>query len=202
MHFKLNNAVKSGLIIYLSPSNSKWKLSHLKSLNTKSLYFHLDNLKITGDSNQDMILLHSNITLFIYVRIDGIVEIPNFDDADKLFRHKNFLMPQNKEPEYETCKLHYDCFSMLIASRLKNGSHDTIIISSKAKEVRSELDLNKKSSDDFEMIPFIIQHLVLFLGNNALSCDPVILVNSLKASLSGSCKLFHSKAQEIEDVLH
>ena len=34
---------------------------------------------------QEMILLHSNIELLIYVRTNGIVEIPNFDDVDESF---------------------------------------------------------------------------------------------------------------------
>ena len=73
------------------------------------------------------------------VGTDGIVEIPNFYDIDETFKHKNFLVPQNQEPEYQIWKCHYDYFDTLIASRLKNGLQDTNIISSKAKKVRAEL---------------------------------------------------------------
>ena len=107
-----------------------------------------------------MILLHSNTTLLIYVGIDAIVEIPNFDEICDSFKYKNCLVPQNQEHEYQTFKRHCEYFAILIASRLKNGSHDTNIISSKAKEVRAELDLNTNASDGFEMILSIIQHLV------------------------------------------
>ena len=49
-----------------------------------------------------MILLYSNITLLTHVGTDVIVEIPNFDDVDESFKRKNFLLPQNQEPEYQT----------------------------------------------------------------------------------------------------
>ena len=75
-------------------------------------------------------------------------------------------------------------------------------MSSKVKKVRLELDFHKKSSDGFEMFLSITQQLVTCLCNNDLSYDPETLVNSLKASSSGSHKIFHSKAQEIEDALH
>ena len=72
----------------------------------------------------------------------------------------------------------------------------------KAKEVRSVLDLHNKSSDGLDIILTILQHLVPRLGHNALEHDPATLVIGLKASSRGSCKSFHSKAQEIEDILN
>ena len=66
-------------------------------------------------------------------------------------------MSQNSESEFPTCKRHYDYFTILIASRLKNGLQDASIISPMAKEVRSELDLHKKSFDGFDMIINIIK---------------------------------------------
>ena len=104
-----------------------------------------------------MILVHSNVALFIYVGTGGIVEI---------------------------------------------GLQDTHVISPKAKEVRSELDLINKLFDEFEMTISIIQHLVHRLGHNALAHDPATLVTILKASSSGSCKNFHSKDQEIEEKIN
>ena len=65
---------------------------------------------------------------------------------------------------------------MFIASRFKNGLNDTSIISSKAKEVRSELDSHKKSFDGCETILSVIHQLVPLLGNTDLSYDPETLV--------------------------
>ena len=62
--------------------------------------------------------------------------------------------------------------------------------------------MHKKSFDGFEMTINIIQHLVPRLGHNTLAHDPATLVTSLKPSSSGSQKIFHSKAQEIEDMLN
>ena len=92
--------------------------------------------------------------------------------------------------------------TILIASVLKNGLQDMHVISPKAKEVRSDLDLHKKSFDGFEITFSIIQYLVPRLGHNTLAHNPVTLVTILKALSSGSCKNFHSKAQEIEDMLN
>ena len=113
-----------------------------------------------------------------------------------------FSCATNSESECPTRKRHYDYFAILIASRLKNSLQDACVIYPKAKEGRSELDLHKKSFDGFEMIINIIKHSVPRLGHNALACDPATLVNSLKASSSGSYKSFHSKAQEIEDTVN
>ena len=117
MQCKLSKPHKVGSINYASSiTNTKWKLSQVKLLNTKALHCHLDNLKMSGDSTQDMILLHSNVTLLVYVGTDGIVELPNFDNIDESFDYKHFLVPQSTEPEHQLCKRHYDYFAMLIAS--------------------------------------------------------------------------------------
>ena len=64
------------------------------------------------------------------------------------------------------------------------------------------LDLHNKSSDGLDIILTILQHFVPRLGHNALERDPATLVLVLKASSRGSYKSFHSKAQEIEDILN
>ena len=92
---ELSTPDKVGSMSHVSQNNSKWKLSQVKSLNTKALDCHLDNLKMSGDSAQDTILLHSNVNLLIHVRTDASVEIPNFDDIDEYFNHKMFLVPPN-----------------------------------------------------------------------------------------------------------
>ena len=100
------------------------------------------------------------------------------------------------------CKRHYDYSAILIASRLKNGLQNTHAISPKKKEIRSELNSDKKTFEGFGMTIRIIKHLFSHLGHNALACDPATLVTSAKALSSGSYKNFHSKAQEIEDILN
>ena len=110
-------------------------------------------------------------------------------------------MPQNSAPDHTICKCHYDYFVLLLASRLKNGLHDTNIVSTKVKEVRSELDLHKKSFDGFDMVMSILKLLVPRLGSNAMSYDPATLILTLKVSHLGSFKAFHLKAKEAEDIL-
>ena len=112
-------------------------------METKALDSHLDNLNFLGDTMQDMTLFHSNVSLTVCVGTNGLVELPHFDDIDETFSCKKFLVPQNSEQEHSTCKNNYDHLAILIASRLKNGLHDPTIISSKAKEAKSDLDLNK-----------------------------------------------------------
>ena len=182
--------------------NSKWKLSNVKSLNTKALDIHLDNLKLAVDLTQEMMLLHSNVALLTCVGTDGIVEIPPFEDIEESFSHKRCLAPQTSAAEHHACKCHYDYFTMLMASRLKNGLQDSSIMCNKAKEVRLLLDLHNESSDGLGIILTILQHLVPRLGHHALEHDPATLVLGLKASSRGSCKSFHSKAEEIEDILN
>ena len=58
-------------------------MSNVKSLNAKALDSHLDNLKLAGDSMQDVTLLRSNIEFLTRVGTDGIVEMPQFDDIDE-----------------------------------------------------------------------------------------------------------------------
>ena len=84
---------------------------------------------------KDMMLLHFNIALSIYVGTHVIVKTLNFDGTDEFIRYKCFLVPQNYEIEYQICKRRYDYFSILVASHLKNRPHDTNIILSKSKEV-------------------------------------------------------------------
>ena len=69
---------------------------------------------------QDMKMLHSNVRLLAHMGTHGLVELPNFDDADETFSYKHFLVPQNSEPERSAYKRNYDYLSILIASRLKN----------------------------------------------------------------------------------
>ena len=90
---------------------------------------------------------------------------------------------------------------MLIASTLKNGLHDLTIICSKEKESKSDLEVNKKSLDGFDMMLSVLQYLVPRLRNNSLSYDPTTLINGLKANKSGSYKAFYSKAQETSEIL-
>ena len=88
----LHKAEKSGSFNCASPHNVKWKLSQIKYLNTKVIDCHLDNLKVSGDSIQGLMLLHSNTSLLIYVGTCFIVEIPNFDAVDELFRYEYFIV--------------------------------------------------------------------------------------------------------------
>ena len=90
---KYNNDMHSKSVSNHSPPNTKWKLSNVKSLNAKALDSHLENLKLAGDSTQDMTLLHSNIALLMCVGTDSIVEIPQFDDVDESFSCRIFLVP-------------------------------------------------------------------------------------------------------------
>ena len=100
--------------------------------------------------------LRFNIAFLICAGTDFIVEIPNFDDIYELFRHTNFLVPQNCETEHQRCKRNCEYFVTLTASLLKNELDDTNSISSKAKEVQSKLDLHEKSFDGFKMILSVI----------------------------------------------
>ena len=90
---------------------------------------------------------------------------------------------------------------LLLSPRLKNGLHDTNIVPTKAKEVRSELYLHKKSFDGFDMVMSILKLLAPRLGSNTMSYDPATLILTLKVSHLGSFKAFHSKAKEVEDIL-
>ena len=100
--------------------------------------------------------LRFNIALLICTGTDVIVEIPNFDDTYELFRHTNFLVPHNCETDHQRFKQHYEYFATLVPSRLKNALDDTNSTSSKAKEVRSKLDLHEKSFESFKMILSVI----------------------------------------------
>ena len=51
--------------LHVSPCKRKWKLSQVKSHNTKLLHCNLDNLRMPGDSIQEMMFLHSNESLLI-----------------------------------------------------------------------------------------------------------------------------------------
>ena len=57
----INCNVKLGSNNVSLPPSTKWNLANVKSINTKALDCHLDNMKFSGDSIQDIILLHSNI---------------------------------------------------------------------------------------------------------------------------------------------
>ena len=182
--------------------NVKWHLSEVKFLDTKNLNSHLENLKITGDTIQDMMLLHSNVKMIVFVGTNGTVDLPLFENLNESFSYRKFLVPQNSSPDYVICRKHYDYFAILIASRLKNGLADNSIILPKAKEAKAELELFRKSSDGFDMAWSVISHLVPRLGHNSLKYDPATIINTLRTTASGSYKSYHSKAQDIEETLY
>ena len=62
--------------------------------------------------------------------------------------------------------------------------------------------MRNKSSDGLDVILHVLQHLVPRLGSNALEHGAATLVIGLKASSKGSRKSFHSKDQEVEDILN
>ena len=137
-----------------------------------------------------MTLFHSNIILLVRIGTNCLVELPTFSKINENFSHKHFLVPQNLKPEHSTCKKNYYCSVALVASRLKNRSCGTSIISPKAKEEKYELELDNKSLDDSDMILSVIERVFLRLGRNSLSHGPTTLINGLKASPSGSCEDF------------
>ena len=114
-----SNSNKNISSTYTSSSTTRWKLSEVNFLNKKALDSHLDNLKISGDSMQDVTLLNSEISLLNCIVTNGLVDLPIFNEIDENFSYKHFFVPQNSESEYSTYKNNYDYFSMLVAPRLK-----------------------------------------------------------------------------------
>ena len=129
----MQNAENVGSFKNEPMDDSKLKLSQVTSLNKKEVDCHLNYLKTSVDSTHDMMLLYSNMHLLACVGTDDIVEIKKIENIDENFRHKHFLASQNSETGNQSCKRYYNYFSMVIVSLLKNGSHDTNVISSKAK---------------------------------------------------------------------
>ena len=52
------------------------------------------------------------------------------------------------------------------------------------------------------MVMTVLKRLLLRLGNNGMSYEPISVINTLKTTKNVSYGDFHGKAQEIEDIFY
>ena len=90
----MSNSNKNTYYTCASSFTTKLKLSEVNYVSTKALDSHIDNHKNLGYTIQYINIIHSNISILVWIERNGLVELTNFDKIDEHFSYKHFLVPQ------------------------------------------------------------------------------------------------------------